>query len=550
MDTATGLTSYDPYSRRTLRSCVAERRDVAAGPACLLLVFCCLPLFAGIESRLVLPPEFESQRITYRAAVSRETETEVARMDGAGCLRHFWMTAGDILTKPENGLNLTLRIYVDGNRVPAVEVPAAPFFGIHHGHAAKHLNSPNIQVTDLGGFNSYFLMPYAKGMRMTLQSNSANAIGVWFQADYHSYPPGSFREALRFHAAYRRVNPAQSYGRPFHAGHGEGEGFLAGITLGVRVFDPADFWYHCGGDIVLLDGRRKSAHLLHGIGGEDFFGTAWGQQVFSNGSIGTPYYDENPKPNAGDPSLWFAAYRFFDKDPIVFKDSFSFDFGSLANDMSSVLYWYQKGTAKPTVRLPSNEDRSAAARVPDGKYDLDRPAVRTWKLCGPFSCASKAEFDRPEFPELGVNTAESRPADFGQYAKAVTRGWGTPVLTRWIDSVRSMFNFVDVTPHFRSRMKTNGGLPVDVSAYAFTEVSSDTAVPFVMRIGHDDWIRVWQNGKVIYEGAEQRGFRTAEVPVRLARGQNRFLVKAANRENTNYRAWVFLFDLAPLPATR
>lgn len=294
---------------------------------------------------------------------------------------------------------------------------------------------------------------------------------------------------------------------------------------------------------MLLDGRRRNARLLHGIGGEDFFGTAWGQEVFSNGSIGTPYYDETPRPAEGQPRLWFAAYRFFDRDPIVFRDSYSFDFGSLANDMSGVLYWYQKGVARRTVRLPPPGDRLAAARVADGKYDMNPPAGRSWRLCGPFSCAGKDEFDRSEFPERGFTEGETRPADFGQYAEAARRGLAGPALSRWTGPAGPLFNFVDLTPHFRPRMKTNAGFPVDTSAYACAVVSSPAEAARILRVGHDDWFRVWHNGKVVYDGPEQHGFQTAEVPLRLLRGENRFLVKAANRENTNFRAWVFLFDL-------
>lgn len=509
----------------------------------VLLPLLAVPAVGGIKDLLQLPRQFESHRATYRGNVDRAAETTVAKMEGAGCLRHFWLTVGGIRQQPENGLKLALRIYFDGNPVPAVETPLAPFFGIHLGHAAKHINSPYLQVTQRAGFNSYFPMPYENGMRITLQNDSSDDAAVWFQADYQSYDPKAFREPLRFHALYRRVNPAEAYGKPFHVGHGEGEGFLAGLSLGIRVFDRNDAWYHCGGDTVLIDGRRRSARVLSGIGGEDFFGTAWGQEVFSNGPIGTPYYDEEPNATAGQPRVRFAAYRFFEHDPIVFRDSFRFDFGSLANDMSSVLYWYQRGNAKRIVRLPPLEDRLAAALVPDGKYDAEAPQGRAWKLCGPFSCASKAEFDRGEFPEKGIDLRETRPADFGRYAEAVKRNLGPPVLSRWIEPVQSLFNFVDLTPHFRSRMKTNGGFPVDVSAYAFTTVSVPAETSSTLRIGHDDWIRVWQNGSVIYEGAERDGFGTVEIPVRLARGENRFLLKVANRENTNFRAWVFLFDL-------
>lgn len=518
--------------------------------ACAVLVIAATAAFAGIESRLHLPDAYESRRVSYRATIDQAKETEVARMDGAGCLRHLWMTIASVREKPENGLAITLRIYFDGSRVPAVETPAAPFFGIHQGHAARYLNSPFLQVTERAGFNAYFSMPYAKGMRVTLQNGSKDPLIVWFQADYHQYEAASFREPMRFHAVYRRVNPAQGYGKPFHLGHAEGQGFIAGASIGIRVFDRRDWWFHNGGELILLDGRRNTAHLLHGIGGEDFFGTAWGQEVFSNGCVGTPYYDENPKPKEGEPQTWFAAYRFFEKDTIDFKDSFSFDYGTLANDMSGVLYWYQKGTAKPIVRLPAYADRMASAPVPDGKYDIDFPPGREWRLCGPFSAATAAEFEHAEFPESGLIADQSQPAEFGQYAAAVKQKLAQPFSSRWIaDPVRSIFNFVDLTRYFRPRLKTNAGFPVDVSAYAYTTVASPAAVARIMRIGHDDPLRVWHNGKLVYNGAAKNGFRTVEIPVELARGENRFLLKVANGDNMNYRAWVFLFDLLPAERT-
>ncbi len=363
---------------------------------------------------LRLPAVYESHRATFRAGVSQTTETVVADLPGEGCLRHFWLTLSGIRARPVAGLEVILRIYVDGQERPNVEMPLTPFFGIHHGHEVKPINAPFIQVTDRAGFNSYFPMPYQKGLRITLQKEGSRGIGVWFQTDYHRYTPGSLTEPLRFHALYRRVNPAQAYGKPYHLGHGVGRGVIVGMTMGMRTLDRSDRWYHCGGDLVLLDGRTERAHLLSGIGGEDYFGTAWGQDVFANRSIGSPYYDAVAKPADGEPEFFFAAYRFFDRDPIAFADSFWYDFGSLANDISSVLYWYQSGPVMPAVRLPAVADRLPDARVPDGRYDLPLAGGRRWQLCGPFSCEDRSAFDRREFPEDRIDAAEKAPADFGQ----------------------------------------------------------------------------------------------------------------------------------------
>ena len=191
------------------------------------------------------------------------------------------------------------------------------------------------------------------------------------------------------------------------------------------------------------------------------------------------------------------------------------------------------------------EDRLPEALVPDGKYDVRFEGGRHWVVCGPFSCGSRAEFERKEFPEDGIDPSQTAPADFGQYAEAVSRKLGPPTVTRWKQGITSTFSFVDLTPHFRSRMLFNSGFPTDVSAYAATTVISDGPRKARVRLGHDDWFRLWLNGELAYEGDEQKGFRTTGIDVSLRSGKNLFLAKVANRDNTNHRAWVFLFDPDP-----
>ena len=510
-----------------------------------------LPLFAmlslsasaapGPFGILDLPTEFDSHRATYRDSVSVAEETVVAEMEGEGCLRHFWLTIGGVRQNPEVGMRLVLRIYVDGSERPSVEVPVAPFFGIHHATGVAEINSPYLQVTGRGGFNSYFPMPFKRGMRITMQS-SGRPVRIWFQADWHGYAPGSLSELRRFCAVYRRVNPCEHYGRPYHLAHGEGSGFIAGMTLGIRALDHADHWYHCGGDLLLLDGETARARVLSGIGGEDFFGTAWGQEVYANGSIGTPYYDNIEGASPDDPYLVFAAWRFFDKDPIGFSESFWWNFGSLENDMSSVVYWYQTGEAMPIVKLPVYADRLPDATVPRGKYDLPNEDGRAWLVCGPFECTSREQFEKPEFPEGKFDLDASQPADFGQYRAAARRGWSKPVEAHW-QPMGSMFNVLDLTPFNRPRTKTNNSMPTDVSAYALTTVRAERAGKRTLRLGHDDWLRVWINGELVYDGEEQNGLVTHELEVNLKQGDNTVLIKSANFANSNFRAWVFLFDL-------
>ncbi len=93
-------------------------------------------------------------------------------------------------------------------------------------------------------------------------------------------------------------------------------------------------------------------------------------------------------------------------------------------------------------------------------------------------------------------------------------------------------------------MKTNGGFPVDTSAYAHTTLESASAQRVHVRVGHDDWFKLWVNGDLVYEGEELNGFQTREIQVPLEVGSNEVLAKIANRDNSNFRAWVFLLDPA------
>ena len=492
----------------------------------LLLVAACRspPQAAGPFGLLVLPTEYESRRVSFRDVIADNAETLVAEMEGEGSLRHLWLTVDAVRRSPADLLSIRLKIYADGAQTAVVDVPVGPFFGMHHGHAPVDATSPYLTVTRRGGFNAYFPMPFQRGLRITLANETKVLHGVWLQADYQRYKRGTLTERRRFHAAYRHVERAERFGRPYHLGHSTGRGMIVGVSLGMRVFDRFDDWYHGGGDLLLLDGHTAAAHVISGIGGEDFFGTAWGQEAFAGGPLGSPYYEEYPDAPPDRPSVVFAAQRFFNRDPLAFRDSFWYDFGSLANEMASVLYWYE-----------------------DGAGASDAPSLK-WTLCGPFSSATPADFERSEFPEQGLDLQRSAPVDFGQYARAAREDGvalvGTSLTsTRWVTDVAAHHNFVDVTPHFRPRLRTNGGLPRAVSAYAATSIEAGRAGSRRIRIGHDDRLRLWINKRLVYDGPQQSGFRTQEIAAELRAGSNDVLLKVANHDNTNFRAWVFLFDV-------
>jgi hypothetical protein len=52
---------------------------------------------------------------------------ELAKIEGAGCIRHLYFT---ISPTPHYERNLVLRMYWDGETAPSVEVPFGDFFGL------------------------------------------------------------------------------------------------------------------------------------------------------------------------------------------------------------------------------------------------------------------------------------------------------------------------------------------------------------------------------------------------------------------------------------
>jgi hypothetical protein len=67
----------------------------------------------------------------------------------------------------------------------------------------------------------------------------------------------------------------------------------------------------------------------------------------------------------------------------------------------------------------------------------------------------------------------------------------------------------------------------NVGAYLYAEVTSDVARDVIFKIGSDDDVFVWLNGKQIHRNPVDRGWTVDQdqIPTRLEAGVNRILVK-------------------------
>ncbi len=61
----------------------------------------------------------------------------------------------------------------------------------------------------------------------------------------------------------------------------------------------------------------------------------------------------------------------------------------------------------------------------------------------------------------------------------------------------------------------------------------------MLRLGFDDWMRIWVNDTLITTLRHGDGFAVSEIPVTLSRGDNRLPLKLSNFDNVEWRCWAF-----------
>ena len=141
-------------------------------------------------------------------------ETRVlAEIEGAGVIRHIWMTLGcaDGMIRR----NAVLRFYWDGEDAPSVEAPLGDFFGQGWGECYIWASLP-LAAAPAGGaaLNCYFPMPFGDGARLEIVNESDAPIEhLYYYVDYEAHDAGVTGESGRFHAWWNRAMPGPEAGQ-------------------------------------------------------------------------------------------------------------------------------------------------------------------------------------------------------------------------------------------------------------------------------------------------------------------------------------------------
>jgi hypothetical protein len=289
----------------------------------------------------------------------------LANITGPGAIQHIWMT-------PQSDWRLQiLRIYWDDEKNPSVECPIADFFCQGFGSYA-HIASMPIAVNPGNGFNSYFLMPFRKKCRITIENLNDHDVSLYFQIDYTL--TAVQKNMAYFHAQYRRSNTNK--GSVYTLVDGiKGRGQYVGTYI---AWSPTNGGWWGEGEIKFyMDGDTKFP-TINGTGTEDYF---LGSYDFSVNGKATEYTDpfvglaQVLAPDADHKYERYSMYRWHIMEPIRFEKDLRITIQDLGwkehgiylaqqSDITSVVYWYQAEPHAPFPPLPSAQEITAKTRQP------------------------------------------------------------------------------------------------------------------------------------------------------------------------------------------
>lgn len=289
------------------------------------------------------------------------TETVLADVKGQGAIKHIWIAD----TAYTNRM-LIFRIWFDGQKNPAVEVPLSDFFANAEYSEYRQLSSLAICVNPQKALNCYFEMPYFTSFRITVENIGTGACSIYYQIDCEEKEISP--DSLYFHAQFRRVNPLP-YKEPYVIlDNIKGNGHYVGTYI--HWGSKSNGWWGEGEIKFYIDGDSEFPTVC-GTGTEDYFCGSHNFDV--NGEyteFTTPYsgmYKVRRTDKTYHSQRYFNMYRWHITDPIYFKEDLKVTIQALGwrsegrylplqDDISSVAYWYSDSLDDNYPTIPTRNE--------------------------------------------------------------------------------------------------------------------------------------------------------------------------------------------------
>ncbi len=302
-------------------------------------------------------------KISPSVRIKANSTFTLADIQGSGAIQQIWMTPTG------HWRFLILRMYWDGETEPSVEVPVGDFFACGWNQYAQ-VSSLAVCVNPGSAFNCYWVMPFRKSAKLTIENISDKDETVYYQVNYTLTEVPA--DEGYFHAQFRRNNPL-----PYKQDHVildgvKGKGHFVGTYMAWQSNNVG--WWGEGEIKFFMDGDKEFPTIC-GTGTEDYFCGSYG--FHARTADGTTEYREYTTPYAGMPQVIrpdglnesqqrFGLYRWHIMDPVRFESDLKVTMQALGwrsggrylplqDDISSVGFWYQTEPHASFPKLPDKD---------------------------------------------------------------------------------------------------------------------------------------------------------------------------------------------------
>ncbi len=314
----------------------------------------------------------------------------LADIQGPAQITHIWMT------QQKHYRECLLKITYDNADYPSVLAPLGDFFCLGHGivnsfqsllfsASANHNNQFNKGCA----LNCYAPMPFRERCVVELINQADEPHTQFFYIDYETLEEPLPDTTGYFHAEFRRTNPFGGWGHEIKVNtpesdvvnsgelawrnnyvilETEGRGHYIGCNLSVTNFQGT--WWGEGDDMIWVDGYKWPPDI-HGTGSEDYLNQAWQMQDNAFLRNGSSIHESNT-------NGYQTSYVLHIENPVRFQQEIKVTIehghgNHLANEMSSVSYWYADEPC-PVADPPPVNQRLPVLRDNQGNwlYDEER----------------------------------------------------------------------------------------------------------------------------------------------------------------------------------
>jgi hypothetical protein len=291
------------------------------------------------------------------------TTFTLAEIEGPGAIQQIWMT-------PTGHWRYSiLRFYWDDESEPSIEVPVGDFFAVGW-NEFKQISSLAVCVNPGSALNCYWIMPFRKKCRITMQNIDEKEMRLYYQINYTLTEIAE--DAAYLHAQFRRSNPLKDEEDYTIVDGIRGKGHYVGTVMSWGSNNNG--WWGEGEIKFFMDGDTDFPTIC-GTGTEDYFCGSYNFAAVN--AEGEKEYRDYTTPYAGfhmiSTDLYmksqkrFGMYRWHITDPVRFEEDLNVTIQALGwrsggrylplqDDISSVAFWYQQEPHNPFPTLPAKDD--------------------------------------------------------------------------------------------------------------------------------------------------------------------------------------------------